>query len=143
MDRHSALHGCVACGRHLCDSVHWVRRCTARRADVCSTEGINFWHRPTSKNVVCPNDPVGLPLNAGLSHVVLDRTDAPAWTNDAVYAAAMIRSPANLTITSGNNTQTTLMQAGINYASVPMGAGAPSFRLTRGNVVRAAQYWPR
>ena len=60
-----------------------------------------------------------------------------AWTADSVWAAAVIKSPANLTITSGNNTRTTLMQPGISYTSVPMGAGVPSFVLTRGNVVVA------
>ena len=87
--------------------------------DFVETELLGYWHRPHPRAMLCPFDPAGPPL------------DAMQWAADAVFASASLRSPATLTVTSGNHSTTQLMQAGINYISVPMSLGTPSFQLER------------
>lgn len=88
-----------------------------------TSESIVYWYRPRPRNVPCPLDPLGPPY-------------AYTWAADSVFAATILTSPATLTITSGRMKASRLMQPGIQWLSVPMGAGYPSFSLRRGSEVR-------
>ena len=91
-----------------------------------ANETITYWYRPHPRTTYCPFDSAGVPKLA------------VEWAADAVFAATSLRTPATLTMTSGNATATKEMQAGINYMSVPMRLGSPTFRLERNGTTIAS-----
>lgn len=94
--------------------------------DYIADEMITYWYRPHPRTTYCPFDSAGVPELA------------VQWAADAVFAATSLRTPATLTVTSGNASVTQVMQAGINYASVPMRLGSPTFQLERNGTTIAS-----
>ena len=79
------------------------------------TPKIIYWYRPHTKTAKCA-DGVGPPLGSEM-------------VEDAVFAAALLPGAGSLTITSGSNTVTRKVSAGITPLSAPMGTGRPTFVL--------------
>ncbi|KAK7063369.1 glycoside hydrolase [Favolaschia claudopus] len=83
---------------------------------------IVYWYRPHPKGLSCSDPFLGPPTGQSF----------PA---DGVWAAALLASPATITITSGSFTLTQSAPAGINYFATGMGSGQPTFKLERNGAV--------
>ncbi|KAJ6470374.1 glycoside hydrolase [Mycena sanguinolenta] len=86
-----------------------------------SASNIVYWYRPHPKGLSCADPFLGPPTGQSF----------PA---DGIWAATLLASPATLTMTSGTFSLTTTAPAGINYFSVGMGSGQPTFELVRNGV---------
>ena len=78
-----------------------------------------YWYRPTPKGVTCTADTLGVPTGVEL-------------LSDVVFATTMLMSPAQLTVTSGNQPPVTVSApAGITTFNFTMGLGAQQFSVSR------------
>jgi hypothetical protein len=50
---------------------------------------------------------------------------------DSIFVVTMLKSPAKLSVTSGNNSQDFEAMSGINAFSIPMGVGPQKFEASR------------
>ncbi|KAH8914174.1 carbohydrate-binding module family 20 protein, partial [Atractiella rhizophila] len=89
-------------------------------APTVSTEEIVYYYRTSPKSAAC-NDAVGRPTGADF--------DA-----DEVFATVLVTATSNIVITSGSNTVTRTVSAGIHTVSGPMGVGTQSFQVQRNGV---------
>ena len=82
-----------------------------------------MWQRPHPHNAVASNDPAGQPTGWN-------------WTDDNLYAVVLTTGPAQVTLTSGGNTQTFSVSGGLSKLKIPAGFGGLSGSIVRnGNTV--------
>ncbi|KAG8876747.1 hypothetical protein FRB97_003961 [Tulasnella sp. 331] len=80
-------------------------------------ESVVMWYRPNPKALTC-TDPLEPPTGS-------------TFPADAVFAAAILSSPATLSVCADGQCTSSNVQAGVTQVSGPFGAGQPSFTLTR------------
>ncbi|ETN38867.1 uncharacterized protein HMPREF1541_06908 [Cyphellophora europaea CBS 101466] len=81
------------------------------------SEQLIYWYRTTSKTQPC-NDALGQP--DGADHMA-----------DSVFVVTLLKSDAEVTISSGDNSQTFQAKAGAFAFTVPMGLGKQTFSVAR------------
>jgi glucan endo-1,3-alpha-glucosidase len=79
---------------------------------------IVMWQRPHPHDAIASNDPAGQPTGWN-------------WTDDNLYAVVLTTGPAQVTLTSGGNTQTFSVSGGLSKLKISAGFGGIS-----GSVVR-------
>lgn len=77
-----------------------------------------YWYRPTPKNVQCTSDPLGPPNGRDL-------------LTDAVFVTTLLRSAGQLSVTSGGQSFTIDVPAGVSTHNFTMGVGSQSFKVTK------------
>ncbi|EEA20869.1 hypothetical protein TMatcc_000870 [Talaromyces marneffei ATCC 18224] len=92
-----------------------------------------YWYRPTLKNVNC--DATDTCMNPSASNssgnYFLGRPNGYETMQDSVFVVSLLTAPAQVTVTSGGNSQTFQASAGANAFQVPMGVGSQTFSVTR------------
>ncbi|KAG8932422.1 hypothetical protein FRC03_011917 [Tulasnella sp. 419] len=81
---------------------------------------IYLWARPHGKNDVASSDSVGRPNNAD-------------WTQDYLWAVLFSTGTGTLTLSSGSNTQSFNVVAGVNRFQLAQNVGGVNARLVRGS----------
>jgi hypothetical protein len=81
------------------------------------SEQVVYWYRPTPKGVSC-SDPLGPP-------------DGADHFGDSVFVVTLLKSDAEVTVSSGGQSLTLQAKAGASSFTVPMGAGQQAFSVSR------------
>ncbi|EEB08298.1 glucan endo-1,3-alpha-glucosidase Agn1 [Schizosaccharomyces japonicus yFS275] len=93
-------------------------------------ESLFYWYRPTSKYAVATSDSYGYPSGGD-------------YMEDNIYVAVYLLDAAEVTITSGSNSQTFSGVAGVNRFSIAFETDTtPSFSVSRGGLVMASGTGP-
>jgi Glycosyl hydrolase family 71 len=90
---------------------------TGRQPQI-TTDTIAIAHRPHSKNAVACCDP-------------LPRPDGYQYVEDRLYAAVILKAPAQIRLESGNTSQTFDVAAGVHELSMPFAEGTQRIVLVR------------
>ncbi|KAB8229064.1 hypothetical protein ETB97_001795 [Aspergillus alliaceus] len=96
-------------------------------------EKLIYWYRPTPRDVNCDSTDStmdGSPNNSS-GNFFRGRPNGWETMEDAVFVVALLKSPATIAVTSGNNSKTFEAQAGASAFTVPMGVGKQKFAATR------------
>lgn len=96
-------------------------------------EKLVYWYRPTKRDINCDATDTtmeGSPNNAS-GNFFRGRPNGWETMTDEVFVVALLKSPAQVLVQSGNQSQAFQAPAGINAYSVPMGVGQQKFAVTR------------
>jgi hypothetical protein len=93
---------------------------------------IVYWYRPTLSSLDCDmTDTTLVAANNDSGNYFMGRPDGSTSMSDSVFVVTLLKSSAQLTVSSGGNTQTFDAPAGATAFTIPMGVGQQSFALTR------------
>ena len=81
-------------------------------------DSIVMWQRPHAHDAIATNDGAGRPTGWN-------------WTDDELYAVVLTTGAAEVTLTSGSNTQTFSVQAGLTKLKIPSSPGSISGSIAR------------
>jgi hypothetical protein len=92
-----------------------------------------YWYRRTQRSLDCDaTDTTMEPANNDTGNYFMGRPNGWETMQDSVFVVTMLTEAGELTVTSGDNTQTMDAAAGANAFAVDMGLGKQSFSLSRG-----------
>ncbi|KAJ5734585.1 glycosyl hydrolase family 71-domain-containing protein [Penicillium manginii] len=96
-------------------------------------EKLIYWYRPTPKSLNCDSTDTTTTGNPNNSSGNFFRGRPNGWETmeDSIFVVTMLKSPAKLSVTSGNNSQDFEAMSGINAFSIPMGVGPQKFEASR------------
>ncbi|KAB8245731.1 glycoside hydrolase [Aspergillus flavus] len=96
-------------------------------------EKLIYWYRPTPRDVNCDSTDTTMEGNPNNSSGNFFRGKPNGWETmqDAVFVVALLKSPAIVAISSGENSKTFEAQTGASAFTVPMGVGQQKFAITR------------
>lgn len=96
-------------------------------------EKLIYWYRPTPKSLNCDATDITMEGNPNNSSGNFFRGRPNGWESmaDAVFVVALLKSPAQVKVQSGNQSQTFQAPAGISAYSAPMGVGSQRFAVQR------------
>ncbi|KAL4948395.1 glycosyl hydrolase family 71-domain-containing protein [Aspergillus filifer] len=98
-----------------------------------SDEKLIYWYRPTPKDVECDSTDTtmgGSPDNS-TGNFFRGRPDGWDIMQDEVFVVSLLKSPATIQVTSGDNEETFEAPAGASAFAAPMGVGTQSFAIVR------------
>lgn len=101
--------------------------------DYITEEKLVYWYRPTPKDVNCDATDTTMQGSPNNSSGNFFRGRPNGWESmeDEVFVVALLKSPAQVLVQSGDQTQSIQAPAGISAHSVPMGVGQQKFAVTR------------
>ncbi|GAM36885.1 mutanase [Talaromyces pinophilus] len=98
-----------------------------------TSDELIYWYRPTPKDVNCDATDTCMDPNASNSsgNYFIGRPNGYQTMEDSVFVVSLFTAAAEITVTSGGNSQTFQASAGANAFQVPMGVGTQTFSVTR------------
>lgn len=98
-----------------------------------TSDELIYWYRPTPKDVDCDATDTCMDPNASNSsgNYFIGRPNGYQTMEDSVFVVSLFTAAAEITVTSGSNTQTFQASAGASAFQVPMGVGTQTFSVTR------------
>lgn len=97
-------------------------------------EKLIYWYRPTPRDVDCgdaTDTTMTSSANNASGNYFCGKPNGWETMEDEVFVVALLKSPAEVHVKSGNNTQMFRAPAGISSWSAPMGVGQQKFAVTR------------
>ncbi|EED20417.1 alpha-1,3-glucanase/mutanase, putative [Talaromyces stipitatus ATCC 10500] len=98
-----------------------------------TSDELIYWYRPTPKDVNCDATDTCMDTSASNSsgNYFIGRPNGYETMQDSVFVVSLFTAAAEITVSSGGNTQTFQASAGANAFQVPMGVGQQTFSVTR------------
>lgn len=96
-------------------------------------EKLIYWYRPTPKDVECDSTDTtmgGSPDNS-TGNFFRGRPDGYDIMQDEVFVVSLLKSPATIQVTSGDNDESFEAEAGASAFAVKMGVGKQTFSIVR------------
>ncbi|KAE8421659.1 glycosyl hydrolase family 71-domain-containing protein [Aspergillus pseudocaelatus] len=95
-------------------------------------EQLIYWYRPAPRGVNCDaTDTCMVPADNSSGNYFMGRPNGWETMEDVVFIVSMLKSPANIQISSGNSQQVFEAKAGATAFKAPMGVGKQSFAVVR------------
>ncbi|KAJ5536235.1 glycoside hydrolase [Penicillium frequentans] len=96
-------------------------------------EKLVYWYRPTPRDVNCDATDTTMTSSANNAsgNFFSGKPDGWETMKDEVFVVALLKSPAEVHVQSGNKTRLFRAPAGISSWSAPMGVGQQKFAITR------------
>ena len=107
-------------------------------------EQLIYWYRPSPRGANCDaTDTCMVPADNSSGNYFMGRPNGWESMDDVVFVVSMLKSPANIQISSGNSQQVFEAKAGATAFKAPMGVGKQSFAVVRDNKMVLAGTSPK